>query len=203
MRANLYHGNCLDIMEDMIAKGIVIDAIITDPPYGLNYRDNKWDTEIPNWLPIAQRLTQLIGFTTAPTTQWDYPRPDWVCCWHRRAAASRSANGGFNHWSPILIYGKRKIPVDFYETSFGKTVHENKHLIHPSPKPLELYIWLVDKLTDDGATVLDPFMGSGTTGDACAKLGRNFYGIEKDEEYLDEATRRIELAQQQMSMRMY
>ena len=72
-----------------------------------------------------------------------------------------------------------------------------------SSMPLELYIWLVDKLTDDGATVLDPFMGSGTTGDACAKLGRNFYGIEKDEEYLDEATRRIELAQQQMSMRMY
>lgn len=68
---------------------------------------------------------------------------------------------------------------------------------HPTQKPLSLMKWNVDKLTDEGQTILDPFMGSGTTGVAAVQMGRDFIGIEKNEQYFQIACRRIEEAQRQ------
>ena len=65
---------------------------------------------------------------------------------------------------------------------------------HPCPKPLPLMLELVRLFTDPGDTILDPFMGSGTTGVACVELGRNFIGIEKDKKWFDVAQQRIESA---------
>ena len=65
---------------------------------------------------------------------------------------------------------------------------------HPTQKALEVMKWCVELFSKPGDTILDPFMGSGTTGVACALLGRNFIGIERDPEYLDLAKRRIALA---------
>ena len=62
---------------------------------------------------------------------------------------------------------------------------------HPTQKPLALLEWLVKSYTNEGDIVIDPFMGSGTTGVACAKHGRRFIGIEKDKAYFDTATKRI------------
>lgn len=189
-------GDCLDEFEK-ITKPVVI---ITDPPYGVEFRNEEWDKSIPPWYKPAKNLdVKLIAFTTAPTTMWDYPRPDWVCAWHRIAAASRSnEKGKFNHWTPILFYnfdGKPRLPnPDFYETAFGKTVNENKgwKIEHKSPKPLELMMWMVNNMTFPGETVLDPFMGSGTTGVACVRLGnRNFIGIEKKKDHYEEAVNRM------------
>ena len=71
---------------------------------------------------------------------------------------------------------------------------------HPTEKPLPLMERLVEMLTPEGATVLDPFMGSGTTGVACVQTGRNFIGIEIDPTYFAIAERRIEEARQQLRM---
>jgi DNA modification methylase len=68
---------------------------------------------------------------------------------------------------------------------------------HPTPKPLGLMRDWILLFTDEGETVLDPFMGSGTTGVACLTLGRRFIGVEKREEYFDIACRRIDDAQKQ------
>ncbi len=68
---------------------------------------------------------------------------------------------------------------------------------HPTQKPLQLIQWNVERVAAHGALVLDPFMGSGTTGVACVKLGRKFIGIEIDETYFDIACRRIEQAYKQ------
>ena len=93
----------------------------------------------------------------------------------------------------MLLYGDIKLPVDFkswhaianaYEPGFG----------HPSPKPVVVMDWLVREVSREGDTILDPFMGSGTTGVACVKLGRKFIGIEIDEGYFDIACSRIEKA---------
>jgi len=62
---------------------------------------------------------------------------------------------------------------------------------HPTVKPLALMNYLVKLITPKGGTVLDPFMGSGSTGVACRNLGMNFIGIEKEQEYLDIARKRI------------
>ena len=66
--------------------------------------------------------------------------------------------------------------------------------VHPTQKPIAVMIWCIE-MTD--GTILDPFMGSGTTGVACAKLGRQFIGIEIEPKYFDIACRRIEAAQRQ------
>jgi DNA modification methylase len=71
---------------------------------------------------------------------------------------------------------------------------------HPTQKPLALMKWCVDRLPSDAQSVLDPFMGSGTTGVACAKLGRKFIGIEIEPKYFDIACRRIEAAYKQPDM---
>jgi site-specific DNA-methyltransferase (adenine-specific) len=75
-----------------------------------------------------------------------------------------------------------------------------EHREHPTQKPLKLVMDWVAKFTDPGETILDPFMGSGTTGVACAKLGRRFIGIEKDPRYFDLACRRITDACRQADM---
>jgi site-specific DNA-methyltransferase (adenine-specific) len=75
-----------------------------------------------------------------------------------------------------------------------------EHGEHPTQKPLKLVMDWVAKFTDPGETILDPFMGSGTTGVACAKLGRRFIGIEKDPRYFDLACRRTTDACRQADM---
>lgn len=179
-------GDCRDVLP-MIGR---VDAIVTDPPYGLEYNNCEWDASIPDWFELASSVSEKIVFTTAPTTLWSYPRPDWVANWYRPASSSRTAQGGFNHWSPIAVYGPIKFPVDCinlhaiansYPSGFG----------HPSPKPVELMRWLVTNVGEIGDVVLDPFMGSGTTGVAAVNLGRKFIGIEREQAYFDLARERI------------
>jgi DNA modification methylase len=190
MTVTLHHGDCLDILPTLAR----VDAVITDPPYGVAFRGNGWDDHIPDWLPDARRLSDVVVFTTAPTTMWDYPRPDWVCNWYREASNSRSQLGGFNHWSPVLVYGKPRFKVD--SIKLHAIQHATpKSIEHPSPKPLALMEWLVTNCCPPGGVVLDPFMGSGTTGVACVNTGRRFIGIERDAGYFAIAQRRIEAAQ--------
>lgn len=77
---------------------------------------------------------------------------------------------------------------------------DSKKAAHPTQKPLAVMLPFIERLTDPGQTVLDPFMGSGTTGVACIKTGRNFIGIERDEGYFAIAQRRIEQAQMQLPL---
>jgi len=75
---------------------------------------------------------------------------------------------------------------------------KNKHRgLHPTLKPVALMEWLIETYTNEGDTVIDPFMGSGTTGVACAKHNRRFIGIEKEKQYFDTAAKRIREAYQE------
>jgi len=188
----LHNGDCLEYMKSLQTGSI--DAVISDPPYGVDFRGNDWDSFIPSWIEQARRVSKLVVFTTAPVTLWDYPRPDWVACWHRTAAKSRSLQGGFNHWSPIVIYGDVKFPVDVFYNNAMITAMDNKGVNHPTPKPVKLYKWLVANCAQPGGVVLDPFMGSGTTGIACLQLGRRFIGCEISAEYFAVAEKRIKQA---------
>src|SRR5688572_9590277 len=105
--ATLYLGYGLEIVPALPK----VDAVITDPPYGVGYAD--WDTTIPPWFEMARAHCDVLMFATAPTTVWDYPRPDWMGAYSRQGATTRNALGGFCHWTPVLIYGLRKLPVDF------------------------------------------------------------------------------------------
>ena len=116
-----------------------------------------------------------------------------MSCWYREAAQSRTIYGSFNHWSPILIYGgKPSFTVDSIKLHAIK--HNSPDVEHPSPKPLTLMRWLVLSMSAEGDTVLDPFMGSGSTGVACVQLGRFFIGCELKAEYMAIAESRIQSA---------
>ena len=182
----LHLGDCATILPTLARA----DAIITDPPYGVEFRGEDWDREVPKVAVELPSMCERVAIIMGATAIWQFPEPKWVACWARPASSSRSKVGGFSHWSPILLYGDIKLPVDFnswhaianaYPPGFG----------HPSPKPLCVMRWLVREVVDEGKTILDPFMGSGTTGVAAVQLGRRFVGIEVDQKYYDLARRRI------------
>ena len=178
----IYNADCRDVLPTLDK----VDLVLTDPPYGLDFAE--WDGEIPEWFDVAREISDTVAFTTAPTTVWDYPRPDWMACWYRPAAQSRTAYGGFNHWTPILVYGKCSLPTDTKQLH-AMAFAQKSGYEHPSPKPVQLFHWLLTGLKGD--TVLDPFMGSGTTLRAAKDLNRKAIGIEIEERYCEIAAKRM------------
>lgn len=184
----IYHANSREVLPSLRA-----DAVVTDPPYGLDFQGEGWDAGIPSWwLRLARECAPLVAFTTAPTTVWAYPCPDWVLCWSRPGSTSRTAYGGFNHWSPVLVYGRGSWSPDHLRLPDIVRVNENAGIDHPCPKPESLMRWLVNGSCRDGGTVCDPFMGSGTTLVAAALEGRQAIGIEIEERYCEIAAKRLD-----------
>lgn len=183
----IYNADCRAVLGDLRA-----DVVLTDPPYGLGFRDAAWDSSlVEGWFQMTRASAPLVVVITAPTTLWDYPRPDWVLCWTRPGSTSRTAYGAFNHWSPVLVYGKGTWNPDYKRIPSIQQQVENKGIKHPSPKPQELMRWLILGAVNEGGTVLDPFMGSGTTLRAAKDLGRKAIGIEINEAYCEIAAQRL------------
>ncbi len=186
-------GDCLEIMQEIER----VDAVITDPPYGINKAE--WDQEYPEW--IAELAFNIANVVCIMPGLWALPE----CIKsmrnkYRSIFAGFNANGmtfgpvGFNNWIPVVVGGD--VPhrgQDAYRFVVGAEEKPD----HPSPKPLPFMLWLITRITDRNHCVLDPFMGSGTTGVACAKLGRKFIGIEIEPRYFDIACKRIEDAYKQ------
>ena len=94
---------------------------------------------------------------------------------------------GFGNWLAAVVCGEKpRMGTDFLRFTVGGVMPD-----HPSPKPISYMLKLVERVTEQGDLVLDPFCGSGTTGVACMMLGRRFLGIELDEGYAAMARRRI------------
>ena len=200
--AELWHGDCREVLP-LLPR---FDAVVTDPPYGLDIAYASFDdTEAAvadlakQWLPLCLERAEVTAFSPGKRNEWLYPRPTWVLGW-----ASKSGQGGtpwgFPCYWPILVYGadpflkrgKGRQPDTFFPSVLE--VDDNGH---PCPKPLNVMVWLIDRVCRFGDTVLDPFMGSGTTGVACAQLGKAFTGIERERKYFDIACERISRAQAQ------
>ena len=183
----IYNQNCLDVLPHLTG----VDAVVTDPPYGVEFRSEKWDKEVP---PVALELPTMfprVAIIMGTTAAWQFPLPKWVACWARPASSSRSKVGGFSHWSPVLLYGDCKMSVDFSSWHAIANAYP-PGFEHPSPKPECVMVWLVDELTEPEQTILDPFMGSGTTGVACVRTGRRFIGVEIEPKYCAIAAERME-----------
>ena len=177
-----------------IAAKVMTDAILTDPPYGLGKRMQggtwgaqdhnsgflKWDLKAPDWLvPLIDRPAIVWGGNYLPFA----PARCWLI-WNKVNAVPTMAD--FEQaWTNLDRPAKRMdLPVGRVE--FG----------HPTQKPLALMEWCLGFLPD-AQTILDPFMGSGTTIVACQKLGRAGIGIEIDPDYFETACRRVEEAMRQ------
>jgi hypothetical protein len=182
----VHTGDCLDVLRTL-PDGLVT---IADPPYGCNKAG--WDTEFPTaWYPLAREYSRLVCIITGSVGLRDSLRlvgDDLV-----DIIAARNMNGmtrgpiGFGNWlGAVVACGKPRQGPNAFDFSVRGGKPE-----HPSPKPVEYMVKLVERLTEPGDTILDPFCGSGTTGVACMQTGRNFIGIELDPGYADIARRRI------------
>lgn len=193
----LHLGDCLEYMRGM-ADGSV-DAVITDPPYGIGKAE--WDDKFPvEWYIDARRISKMVVIITG-SSQLRHTIPlvgsDFI-----EVIAARNLNGmtfspiGFGNWLAAVVAGRKPKPGQtFFEFSVRGEMPD-----HPSPKPVEYMQKLIERVTQPEDTVLDPFMGSGTTGVACVQLGRNFIGCEIDPGYFAIAEKRIAQAQLQPAL---
>jgi DNA modification methylase len=196
--ATLYLGDCAEILPTL-GK---FDAVVTDPPYGIkagrekshngfkDYGIADWDLERPSKIIFDLILkisnVQIIWggnyFTDylPPTMQW--------LVWDKGQRNFSLADGEFA-WSSQ--YKASRI----FNYARGSALQDGKE--HPTQKPIKLIEWCIDILPKTTKTIIDPFMGSGTTGVACMNMGKTFIGIEKEQKYFDIACQRIEYAQKQ------
>jgi DNA modification methylase len=194
----IYHGDCREIVPTIAA-----DCVVTDPPYAINleYSGKFMDDAIYLGELTKGVLAQLIAstervvITPGVGNMYRYPEPKWVLCWFE-AAGNGSGPWGFCTWQPVLVYGKDpylqdgkgRRPDGRIFTSHVRSVDTGDH---PCPKPYDVMTWLVERTTRQADTILDPFMGSGTTLRAAKDLGRKAIGIEIEERYCEIAVKRL------------
>ena len=188
----LYCGDCLEVLPTLEAKSV--DAVVTDPPYGVKagrQSFGKWRTsrmEAESWDDAAVDVSPVVAMGL-PTIVWggNYfhlaPSRCWLV-WHKGSGfAGRDFAECEMAWTN-LDANARHMTYD----PLANGDYKNKK--HPTQKPVPVMTWSVSHV--EGETILDPFMGSGTTGVACVRLGRRFIGIELEPKYFEIAKRRIQ-----------
>lgn len=206
----MYLGDCMDIMPTLGN----VDAVVTDPPYGIDYGGllkgkgdgnggadkNGWKSyDAPDW--DSERPPRGIFDTMREISKvqiiWggnyftDYlpPTMQWLV-WDKGQRGFSLADGEFA-WS------SQNKAARIFTFARAKALQDGKE--HPTQKPVALMQWCLTHIPS-ATTILDPFMGSGTTGVACVKSGRTFVGIEREPTYFDIACRRIQKAVDQPDM---
>lgn len=183
----LYHADCKDVLP------FACDAVVTDPPYGIGFaaQPTKWQRRAgkvaESWDNEPGEVDGLLGL--APLVAiWGgnyYPLPlsrGWLV-WHKPDAVPSMANAE-------LAWTNQDRNTRQISCSIAATNAER--VGHPTQKPVRVMAWTLEQLgVPKGATVLDPYMGSGTTAIACIRLGMNFIGVEKDKRHFDNACERI------------
>jgi DNA modification methylase len=204
----LIHGDCLEVMKD-IPDGSV-DAVITDPPYGMGianmtlgngknqiYRGrDDWDSKPPpprffTWATSREHPVIIWGGNYF--AEWLNNSRCWLV-WDKGTGKNDFADCELAWTNQDVVVKK------FFKSWVGANAKDGRERVHPTQKPVSLMKWVLGLFTEEGDTILDPFMGSGTTGVACAELGRNFIGIEIDKDYFEIAKKRVELAYAQKVM---
>lgn len=196
-------ADCLPELRKMKSK--CVDLVLTDPPYGIGYGTSRgtnsilrffnpksWDRSIPSatlfqeMLRVAPRQIIWGGNYFAHLLP---PSNAWLVWYKNEGLPSLQYSDCELAWSSC---GTKSKVFNCRHRGFVKDSKETL-VAHPTQKPLEVMKWCVEQFSKPGDTILDPFMGSGTTGVACVLLGRKFIGIERDPDYVRIATRRIAL----------
>jgi DNA modification methylase len=187
-------------MEVMLLLGKV-DAVVTDPPYGIGEDGG------------AQRTRSRKGYAKHEKKGWDAKRPAPEVFSTMLSVSGDQIIWGGNYFADLLppkmgwLYWQKKMGGDFSDGELAWTSRDRAlkeftkcpkgiDKSHPCQKPIVLMEWCIGFLPN-ARTILDPFMGSGTTLVACAKLGRKGIGIECDAEYFDIAVKRVTEAYRQ------
>ncbi len=200
----LYLGDCREVLPTL-GK---VDAVVTDPPYGIDYKSSllnlgakefekiHGDDGTLDLLPILNFAEYVIVFGANCFPNILPHRGRWLC-WDKRTidgAADKMLGSPFE-----LAWANKTSGYDkIVRVLHGGVVNaDGGKREHPTQKPISVMKQAIEWCCPSAQTILDPFMGSGTTGVACVKLGRKFIGIELEEKYFDIACRRVEQAYKQ------
>lgn len=208
MKQEIIQGDCLEVMRGFAEKQF--DLVLTDPPYGIKmdegfegfegfggfgepiarkrYEEDDWDSERPTReyfeeiLRVGKTVLVFGGNYFADLL----PQSSHWLVWDKLNTMPT-----FSDCELIWTNSKRK-SVMKYTFVWNGLIGKESVRFHPTQKPLELLKKLIADYSDEGASVLDPFSGSGTTGVAAKALNRSFVGIEKSEKYCEIARKRLE-----------
>ena len=238
---SLYNGDCLEVMNQLIERGIKVDAIITDIPYGTttcpwdiiipfdkmwdcinklrkdntpillfgnepfsstircsNIKEYKYDIywkkeRITNIFQLKKRPGKVIETISVFYNKQPTYNPQMVAHTGKKVT-NKIKNGKLG----ALVDSSNKKPFEYKDNGMRyplQIVQFKRDILtsnlHPTQKPVSLLEYLIKTYTNEGDTVLDFTMGSGTTGVACKNTNRNFIGIELDENYFKIAEERI------------
>ena len=206
--ATLYLGDCAEILPTLGQ----FDAVVTDPPYGIgeskgrnktrgklavskDYGNDDWDNE-----PITKQAIDLMRglskwqiifggnyFELPPTKCW--------LIWDKENGATDFADAELA-WTNL----DKAVRLKRYMWHGMLRANKEPRGDHPTQKPVGIMEWVISHLPQDVETIIDPYMGSGTTGVACVNLKKQFVGIEREQKYFDIACKRIEDAQRQQHL---
>lgn len=211
----LYRGDCLEIIDDLP----MVSAVVTDPPYMINTKSDG-NGKLNPW---SDYCNGAHWYTAWIRKVREHLKPDgclWTCMsWRSFVTFQKAACDAGWPIESLLVWDKQRIGPgglkglrpsyelvalfampEFQIPNRGlpdiqrfKWSSKKPH-DHPAEKPEDLMRWLIENSTKEGDTVLDLFMGSGTTGAAAISAGRKFIGIEQDEKWYKVAAKRIEEA---------
>ena len=213
----LYNGDCLEVMDKLIEEGIKVDCIVTDPPYGMefksNYRKTKYDKikNDNNLLFLDEYFKKCFNLLNNDThiycfCSWHnidkfkihfekYFKLKNIIVWEKNNTSMGDLRGSYAPKHEFILYGHkgRRLRNGFRYPDILK-FNRTGNKYHPTQKPTDLIRLLLNQSSNENEVVFDGFIGSGSTGVACANTNRKFIGIELDNNYFDIASKRIEEA---------
>ena len=202
MKIELNNQDCLEAMRQMTDNQF--DLAIVDPPYGLGKavvnsggrfkryenKNGNWDTDIP-----SQEYFDELFRISKNQIIWGgnyFPLPPSKC---------------FVVWDKKQPQGVSFAMAEFAWASFDKVAKIFRYRtqgqegrFHPTQKPVKLYEWILDNYAEEGQTILDTHLGSGSIALACHNRGYSLTAFEIDKEYFEAAKKRLEIHQAQLTM---
>ena len=216
-RYKLYNGDCLEIMDKLIEEGVKVDCIITDPPYGMNFKSNHRKQKYKNikndnnldfiedyfkkCYDVLKEDTHIYCFCSWHNIDKfkiefeKYFKLKNIIVWEKNNTSMGDLKGSYAPKHEFILYGHkgRRLRNGFRYADIIKANRTNNKL-HPTQKPVDLLETFINQSTNKNEIILDGFMGSGSTGVACMNTNRRFIGIELDNNYFNIAKQRIEEA---------
>lgn len=209
----IYHADCREILPHVLE----VDTVITDPPYGVGLEAKRAKQrgggvvvrpgsysfdDTPSYvlevvIPVVEECRnrfRSVALTPGTRCLWMYPPADDLGCFFS-AAGTGMGKWGFTCSQPILYYGRDPFLATSQGSrpnSCGQTYPNDANGIdHPCAKPIRQWMWLINRASLWGETILDPFMGAGTTLLAAKDSRRKAIGIEIEERYCEIAAKRL------------